>query len=462
MNTKSIKIEQTYLKHLREKSKFSQTALALKAFADGSNNTKPESLIRSYQHIERTGKTSLKRATQLAKALNVNVQQLQFPELNKHIEVKLAELIKNRVEEIKTAGDKEGLELAADLLNFNLDEFDITNTDEQDYARFARNILGKSEYLYMTGEQEKLQPLADFLDMTAEELKPVAPVESYWWFSGRNRERLSIGKLVYYHYGLAIIDEIEKNWKETREGLLSEFQSKVTIIKQGKKYHLSFQVLDSESKEVNSRFNWSCEFCACDIYSENGIQWLDSSEWEHEELIRQLKLFLFNHADEIVIENEQFPPKDKTLVYKVDFYQAVYEKFDPFEHFSHWSKDGVRIFDNFWEFRTSPQSLLKEYDTENWEFSDSFRAVEIGLSEPNHQSTWEKKRKIKRYQISLGWLDNGIFHKAPWPEIKRKQFIEDYKKLSASEYGILVPDNDYVITSFEPDTSLTIINAEEL
>lgn len=471
MKTKSFKIDPKILKHLREKLKLSQKTLALKALSDGTN-TKPESLLRNYQLIEQTGRTSLERATKIAAALGVTINQLQKPSLN-DMTANLKEVLQNRIAELKEAEDEVGLERIAKLLCLEKEDIDKAQSNEdkrnnhltsgdnldvyypsgRDYSSIAKLVFEQAEYFRLVGETQELQNLAEALGVSVERLRPPTSVNQYWWiWSGNHRnDNPYFGKLI--HNGTTgIIEEIREHLESIRDSFYSHFEIKLTLTKQDKRYLLRFELSESDHK-------WSLAFCACDVSGNNGIEWVNTAEWEHEWLLEGLgglKDLFFDYADQVVIDGEQFPPEDKNLVYRVRFLAPSYSEDDVNKLLPIWEEYGSRIFSDGWQFRTSLQQMLSEHDAESWQLQDSLdpwgkpchKGVEISLGE-NDPKGWFKKRKIKRYQISFGWLnDEGEFCSAPWPAIRRKRFIEDYHPSRAAP--ILVPYDGFVIPRFEP------------
>ena len=445
MKTKSFKIDPKILKHLRKRSNLSQKTLALKALSDG-NTSKTDSLVRSYQHIERTGQTSLDRATKLASALGVTIRQLQVPSLD-DMAANLKEMLQHRIDELKGTRNEAALKGIADMLSLEVE--DIIEADENSYRNFAKQVFKEAEYFRLLGETQELQNLADILGVSVDSLRTPTSVNPYWWIWSGNPLNDYLGKLV--HNGpVGIIDEIRAHLESIIDGLYSANEIKLTLTKQDKRYLLRCELSESD-------FKWSLAFCACDVSGDHGIEWVNTTGWEHVWLLRDLKDLFFDYADQVVIEGEQLPPEGKNLVYRVCFFAPSYSEYGAIKILTNWKEYGSRIFSDEWQFRTSLQALLKEHEAENWQIKDSpkylgggqsLKTIEISLCE-NDPMGWPEKRDLKRYQISLGWLnDEGEFFSVPWPAIRRKQFIEGYRQLR--EAPILVPDEDFVIPRFEP------------
>lgn len=472
MKTKSFKIDPKILKHLREKLKLPQKTLALRALSDGTN-TKPESLLRNYQHIERTGKTSPDRAKKIASALGVTIRQLQESSLD-DMTSNLKEVLRHRIEELKEAEDDVGLKRIAKLLCLEKEDIDKAQSNEdkrnnhltsgdnldvyypsgRDYSSIAKLVFEQAEYFRLVGETQELQNLAEALGVSVERLRPPTSVNQYWWiWSGNHRnDNPYFGKLI--HNGTTgIIEEIREHLESILDSFYSHYEIKLTLTKQNERYLLRFELSESDHK-------WSLAFCACDVSGSHGIEWVNTTGWEHECLLGPwyLRGLFFDYADQVVIEGEQFPPAGKELVYRVRFFTASYSEYDESKFFPAWEEYGSRIFNDTWQFRTSLQELLKEHEEEKWLFKDSLepmgvgesclKGIEIRLCENNPKRRTEKF-EVKRYQISFGWLnDEGEFFSAPWPAIRRKQFIEWFRQLKGAP--IFVPDDDFVIPRFEP------------
>lgn len=481
MKTKSFKIEQTFLKHLREKLKLSQEALALNALTDGNisllTDQKKKSLLRMYQKIERDGKTSFERAAKIAKALNVSVSQLQNPPTS--LEVRKAELtalIKSCVETEKAAGDIERLQrFAQDILNYTVVHCsggDANAREESEIETMAKKIFELAERHYLSGDIEKLQPIADFLDISVEWLKPSVQIKSYWWFSGGYRSEFSPGRVIEDDSIFGLIDAIEKSWEKC-DSVLYGGNYKAVVTKKGLKYHLAVQ-------DRNSDVHWSCEFCMCNVITDDGILWIEPSEWERQVLMKQLQRFLFNQADCVVINGLQFPPENTKFVWNVEFneFKTHWELSskttgeilgDRQFLYSGQRRDGrTRIFDDYFDFYYSLLSFINKHDKDNWKFEPNFEAtvpryidlggVDIRLSTSN---------EYKSYTIHLGWLDdNGKFHEAPWEKKSRANLIKLCKgEQITGYYGICKEEQrtansgkDYEkledIPPFEPDVNL--------
>lgn len=388
---------------------------------------------KKWGRFMKSGKTRPEGAVRIAGKFELLVSDLQQPDSEVSLK-RIVELMKHAVEKMKAANDVDGLTRIAKELCFyqsdSLREWDTVQDEE--YASLADKI----EWLHLSGEPGELELYAKLFGVTAQELRP-APLASFWLFSSSNRFCPSLGKLVSGHAG--VLAEIEKNWKALPDMFRNRSETiKAIVSKEGARYRLRF-----ESSNLSS-LAFSCLFYACDTKKNTGLPSRNASKWELERLMSYLKYFLFDHADTVIIDGEQFPPENSNGVFQVRSFNVV-DGNDQHEI-------GTRIIDADYLFRGSLQKLLRTHDAGKWRFTNPemlspswiFPGVELSLV--------ENEFVIKIYQITTGWQDSdGDFHEEHWPLISRKQFIESF--LGARD-GLIITDENGEIPPFEPEPEI--------
>lgn len=428
------KLNPSLLKQHRKAAGLSQEDLAKKALTK-SEGYSENSQLRTYQKIEEDGITSPKGARLIANALGVSVSDLQQPDFEVG-QKRLIELIKRAVENMKMDNDMSRLARIAKELGFNQDdstcEWDTVQDDE--YASLAHKI----EWLHLSGEPGELESYAELFGVTTQELRP-APLASFWLFSSSNRFFPSLGTVVSGHAG--VLAEIEKNWEKLPDMLRDGYRSgtiTTTVLKEESRYRLRF-----EFSNVSS-LSFSCLFYACNTKENVGLPSRNATEWEQERLMKSLKYYLFDHADTVIIEGEQFPPEHSSAVFHVRSFNVV----DGDEQ----HEIGTRIIDANYLFRGSLQKLLKTHDAGKWRFTNPDMLSPSSIFPGVQLSLVENEFVIKVYQITTGWRDfDGDFHESHWPLISRKKFIESF--LGARD-SLIIADENGEIPPFEPEPEI--------
>jgi hypothetical protein len=67
----------------------------------------------------------------------------------------------------------------------------------------------------------------------------------------------------------------------------------------------------------HSRYKFSFSFYACDATHEHGLKATNTSKFENEKLIADIKNFLFDYVGTVVINGETFPSENKDFVYQI-------------------------------------------------------------------------------------------------------------------------------------------------
>lgn len=427
----NIQLDQELLKEYRLGAGLTQQKLAEKAFV-ASQGYSDKSQLRTYQKIEKTGVTSPKGAGLIAKALGISVSDLQQPNFTDR-KATLKELIQRAFESMKEAKNADGLARLAEAFNLEQSEMDDLVEDCKKYDEIVRSAIRKIEWHHLLCEEAELEDFARVFGATAKEIRPAA-FNSFWLVSYVNQLSYSLGTVVSGYEG--VVNIIKNEWEKIPKVIRDAPESiKANLSNQGKIYRLN---LEAE----HSRYKFSFSFYACDATHEHGLKAINTSKFENEKLIADIKNFLFDCVGTVVINGEIFPAEDKTYVYQIQSFNIDFD--------NEKKEIGTRIIHDNFLFRGALQSFLKAQDMASVRFTDPIFIAPCWLFPGVEILLLEGARASKSYSITWGWLEcDGAFHEEHWPIILRRQFIS--AAISSRDFPIFIVEENDVIPSFEPE-----------
>jgi transcriptional regulator with XRE-family HTH domain len=172
MGRPSFTIDHTRLRALREEKGLTQAALAMKV-ARQMGRPETESIVRHYQRIEETGKTSVGYATALATAIGVSVpllQGLENPDPHAYLQY-VQELVAQQLD----AGKNQTL---LDLLARH-----ATNDKEEALMYLAEDIAGYVEQVQLVRHPAMIADLVEQTGLSESDLLAPANVRGFWFLS---------------------------------------------------------------------------------------------------------------------------------------------------------------------------------------------------------------------------------------------------------------------------------------
>lgn len=408
---KLIQIDNERLKVCRKAVPMSQKALADQAFSTLSNASE-ESRLRMYQKIEETGKLSLARAELLAKALGVTIEYLlnrDYFEYGEALEKKL----RNRIRYLKLSENILMLEEISTLLKFDLGELMSWDMADKDWAyrSLASELLRDFEKFSFHGNGEEIRKIYACLLLGRDDFPMNGSDACYWWIYADFFHLESVlGKLLL---GSASINYF---LEDSRKYLSSHTQGNLKFILEKNKFHhrLTGEFSNNSRKNV-------FECVACRVSREDGISWIHANIWEDEYVSKDLEQFAWQYADSVDIYGKVAPAIGSAPIIQI----LIFENRGVGINDEDWERVEKRNFSFNHEIEEYLQDICDGLTTEEYGFFLALRGVELIFTEKAKDRFLSVRRKVKKFEIDLGWIDeSNQFNQAPWAEVKRKQFIE--------------------------------------
>ncbi|KAF7961424.1 hypothetical protein AWV80_00270 [Cupriavidus sp. UYMU48A] len=283
MGRKTYQLNPARIKQIRNSIGFKQQTVANDlhlALGMVENPSTERSWLAMYQKIERTGKTSERKARKLADVLGVSVAMLKGDEEIDQIEI-LSRLVHERLNNIKKRkGSETTLQRIADFVGLEVSELLFPECRELVNA-VARIV----EIERLSSKSDRLQSLAEILGMSIEKLRLPISVNGLWWLCLADVE----GRVVsIFDSHLSMIEAIKKQWTTWPLVGLRHTSTFIKVYNIGPKTRI--EAWDHHLQQRKSML-W-CEFSKCDIDNE-GMRWLPLEEWDRFLLERDLNNFIF-------------------------------------------------------------------------------------------------------------------------------------------------------------------------
>ncbi|RWA52098.1 hypothetical protein AU476_19230 [Cupriavidus sp. UYMSc13B] len=424
------------------------------------NPSKERSWLAMYQKIERTGKTSERKARKLADVLGVSVAMLKGDEEINQIEI-LSRLVHERLDNIKKRkGSEVTLQRIADFVGLEVSELLLPECRElvNDVARIV-------ETERLSSKSDRLQLLAEILDISIEKLRLPISVNGLWWLCLADVE----GRVVsIFDSHLSMIDAIKKQWTQWPLIGLRHTSTFIKVYNIGSKTRI--EAWDHHLQRRKSML-W-CEFSKCDI-DNDGMHWLPLQEWDRFLLERDLNNFIFCSANVLEVQGRRIPSSPSRLFLRVSSStcdpetwkwksagerklpgQQIFEEM-PLRHGGEYSQtnseDLLQLHNMEWGLLKTLHPFLKTASPERWKIERQSFGIQIELSGKwkQHQYAAEPVMPLKRFYLELMWSDeDGKVCKAPWREHDMKRLTDDIKNMVVEPLPQWMAEKD--ILPFEP------------
>ncbi|WP_222612386.1 helix-turn-helix domain-containing protein [Undibacterium flavidum] len=408
---KLIQIDNERLQVCRKAVPMSQKALADQAFSILSKANE-ESRLRMYQKIEETGKVSLVRAKSLAKVLGVTIEHLLNRDYFEYGEA-LGKKLRNRIRYLKLSENTFLLEEISTLLKFELGELMSWDMADKDWAyrSLASELLRDFEKFSFHGNGKEIRKIYACLLLERDDFPMNGSDACYWWiYSDFFHLEHVLGKLLL---GSASINYF---LEDSRKYLSSHCQGSLKFTLEKSKFHhrLTGEFSNNTRKNV-------FECVACRVSREDGMSWIHADVWEDEYVSRDLEKFAWQYADSVDIYGKVAPAVGSAPIIQI----LVFENRGVGRNDEDWECVEKRNFSFNHEIEEYLQDICDGLNTEEYGFFLAMRGVELTLTEKAKGSFFAVRRKLKKFEIDLGWIDeSNQFNQAPWAEVRRKQFIE--------------------------------------
>lgn len=422
------------LKTIRESKGWSQQKFADHALGTGhSKSTEPSSLLRMYQRIEKTGRTSPERAKRIADVLGFKLADLQNIEHIEQLESAkfIAQKIEERIRYLTDLNDHANLAKIAKLLGWNLHQILSWNLPENNwhYLDTATNLVVEIPRLAFLGRIIEIQEIYDHLKLESHHFQPVTLRASFWWvYSDLGGSQTGYGTLVQNMSAVRqLLDECAKS-------IRTRFRyTHVTLSLSKEENRDKLEVLVSPS---NHRFLFECT--PCEVLREKGITWKEPTIWEVGTIRAQMNDIAMNLADIIVIDNAINPPIGSSPLFQITkFYNSNIRDYDhewdrnkKYEFLNtqpkpNWEKICTQTFSDKFAIADFLNEVLEAKEKSEFEFLKIDAGVELNIMKKISDGIFHFDDLIEKFTIYLGWLNTeGAFEIAPWSESKREQFIE--------------------------------------
>jgi len=429
-----FQIDQDVLRRLREEKAYTQEQLAKELATEEGRACEVDTATSAYRRIERTGKTSLKKAALLAKILGVTLSCLQGkapPEQEDYL-AKLKAHIEARLEE--GCGEKLQAQFKQELL--------INKNRDQCIENITKKIAYEIEAAQLTRNKQAIIDLIELTGLHEDELMKPANAAGYWMITGSMMDWTKTD----LHRGLVTNEVLSEIMNRDRLEAFMHSDSAIRLSKDDRWFRM--EVLNSKLSSP-TRIE-----IARGHPDKNGLQWIIPSVQEEWHLCYLLESWAHNIANQVIdfdgkkspscfdnlrILVEKLPPGDgpqeKMIIenmlkkdYERNGEQKYYAKLTNYWHDEHEA------------FHFQLQCLLKAFLNaikphisschENaWQFEDN--AMGITIKGKRNPADWHE-RKPDYYLYLVEETSGGGIEYAPWSQKSRNSALEYIKKAVAT------------------------------
>ncbi len=434
MSKSNFSIDPHVLKQIRDSRGLTQQTVADLAFGDGKISSRdPSTWLRRYHRVEQHGRTTKHTAQLIAKALDIDVGDLQDG-THESERVRANFITSKLIETVRFNKLCENYSLLSEIANTvgsSLNE--LLSWDMPDmrwnYEDVSVDLLHKFRLVNFVNKSDERDHLLRLLNINLADLEKTVFRNALWWLYDETNEDIGdFGTVVHSYFTVRVpLREFFERLPCSHPDSIETFIIKTTQhgFSLEAKYGLSSSAL------------FTCKACTAD--PNKGISWQKPSRHEANEIKQMLVSYAMNNGDIVEVDDEILPaPGAKKVISILQYENAIERSYKVDSHIDakhsfigqydqkKWEIKNHSEFSQTSEVKNFFDEILKGLDQDSFEFRDTYSGVALTLY---NKVTIKKDTYLcphKRYEIDLKYESHpGRFETAPWKQVLRDVFKKE-------------------------------------